>query len=152
MLRRDGVPVGRVGFAVAGTCPPEFLGDLPPTELHLDELELPWDGDRAAAGRRTGRSSAGSARAPWTATTPGTGGWPTATIASIGVLPDHRGRGYVDDLVLAGTAAARAAGHTAVLSDVDTVDLTMARAMRRAGHRDDVRPGHVWHHRGRPST
>ena len=72
----------------------------------------------------------------------------TATIAYIGVLPEHRGNGYVDDLLAAGTAAAQRAGFTRILSDVDTENHPMLAAMERAGHHASATPWHVWSHRG----
>ncbi|RPI25419.1 MAG: GNAT family N-acetyltransferase, partial [Actinobacteria bacterium] len=71
-----------------------------------------------------------------------------STIVHIGVLPEHRGNGYIDDLITAGTAAAQRAGITTMLSDVDVLNEPMMAAMRRAGHRDDARPWHVWAYRG----
>jgi len=70
-----------------------------------------------------------------------------ATIIHIGVMPDHRGNGYIDDLIAAGTAAAQSEGITSMLSDVDVLNVPMTAAMRRAGHREDARPWHVWAYR-----
>ena len=70
-----------------------------------------------------------------------------STIVHIGVVPEHRGNGYIDDLIAAGTAAAKDQGITTMLSDVDVVNTPMLAAMRRAGHRDDARPWHVWAYR-----
>jgi ribosomal protein S18 acetylase RimI-like enzyme len=70
-----------------------------------------------------------------------------ATIAHIGVAPGRRGRGFVDDLLVAGTAAARARGFTAILSDVDTFNAPMIAAMERNGHLRGIRPWHVWAYR-----
>ena len=72
----------------------------------------------------------------------------TATIAHIGVIPRHRGNGYVDDLLAAGTAAARTAGFASILSDVDVLNTPMLAAMERAGHRASATPWHVWAYRG----
>ena len=72
----------------------------------------------------------------------------TATIAYIGVLPENRGNGYVDDLLAAGTDAAQRAGFTRILSDVDTQNHPMLAAMERAGHHASATPWHVWSHRG----
>ena len=72
----------------------------------------------------------------------------TATIVHIGVSPSQRGNGYVDDLVLAGTAAAQQAGFEAMLSDVDVGNEPMRAAMLRAGHVEDARPWHHWSMRG----
>jgi GNAT superfamily N-acetyltransferase len=263
---------------VEPTCPPEFLGDLPPEELYVTELSLPWDDDWMGAGRelvpealrelgdvpdrlqvRTNRerhpeyeqrvalfeslgmelfqekegvtwvddgepidvpdrldfvtiTEAGSQRyrdviaavgegtldrndryyrshmdpADWgsvylTFMSEGeepmwllgtlSGGEPvgfvavsnfdgegTATIAFIGVVPEHRGNGYIDDLLAAGTAAAQRHGFTSVHSDVDTLNAPMLAAMERAGHHTGVRPWHIVHQIGsvealrRPST
>jgi RimJ/RimL family protein N-acetyltransferase len=70
-----------------------------------------------------------------------------STIVHIGVVPEHRGNGYIDDLIASGTAAAQASGVTSMLSDVDVVNIPMMKAMRRAGHSEDARPWHVWTYR-----
>jgi ribosomal protein S18 acetylase RimI-like enzyme len=72
---------------------------------------------------------------------------PAATIAMMGVLPEHRGNGYVDDLLLAGAAAARRNGFVSMVDTVDVLNAPMDAAMIRTGHRRDVRPWHVWHYR-----
>lgn len=72
---------------------------------------------------------------------------PSATIPMMGVLPEHRGRGYVDDLLAAGTAAAQRKGYVSMLDPVDTLNSPMDAAMVRGGHRRGVRPWHVWHPR-----
>ena len=74
---------------------------------------------------------------PWDVT-------PCATVTFIGVVPEQRGNGYVDDLLLAGTAAAQRRGYKAVLSDVDVLNRPMGKAMEGCGHRSDKRPWHVW--------
>jgi hypothetical protein len=51
VLEDEAQPVGRVAFAVEPTCPPELLGELPPDELFLTDLELSSDGDWLSAGR-----------------------------------------------------------------------------------------------------
>ncbi|WP_394843875.1 GNAT family N-acetyltransferase [Pendulispora brunnea] len=71
----------------------------------------------------------------------------TATIVFIGVVPKHRGNGYIDDLVRAGTLAADARGYASMLSDADVLNRPMTSAFERNGHRDDVRPWHRWHYR-----
>ncbi|MEN8238551.1 MAG: GNAT family N-acetyltransferase [Actinomycetota bacterium] len=70
-----------------------------------------------------------------------------STIGHIGVVPEHRGNGYINDLILAGTAAAQAAGNSKMLSDVDVVNEPMIMAMLRAGHNETTRPWHVWAYR-----
>lgn len=71
----------------------------------------------------------------------------TATIAHIGVAPEQRGRGYVDDLLAEATHDAVARGFRAILSDADVLNAPMGAAFERAGHRRGVRPWHVWHYR-----
>jgi len=70
-----------------------------------------------------------------------------STIAHIGVVPEHRGNGYIHDLLAAGTAAAQSRGITTMLSDVDVLNRPMIDAMRLGDHREDVRPWHVWVYR-----
>lgn len=66
------------------------------------------------------------------------------TIAHIGVLPEQRGHGYVDQLLLAAYRAARVRGFTAVLSLVDVDNHPMMAAMRRSGADPDAHPWHKW--------
>ena len=70
----------------------------------------------------------------------------TGTIAYIGVLPDHRGKGYGRSLLMAATAAARQRGFKQVLSDVDVLNTPMRTAMVACGHQPDLRPWHRWAH------
>ena len=82
----------------------------------------------------------------------GTFGEPaTGTIVHIGVLPAHRGRGYVDELLGGAAHAARTRGFRHILSDVDRLNTPMLSAMRRAGHDPDARRWHVWHYRLTPA-
>jgi ribosomal protein S18 acetylase RimI-like enzyme len=53
----------------------------------------------------------------------------------VGVVPEQRGHGYVDDLLAQGVAVLRAAGATRIRADSDTRNLPMASAFRRAGFR-----------------
>ena len=69
------------------------------------------------------------------------------TIVHIGVMPERRGRGYVDELLKAANRAARELGYRSMLSDVDTENAPMLAAMERNGHRRGVRPWHVWVYR-----
>jgi GNAT superfamily N-acetyltransferase len=69
------------------------------------------------------------------------------TIEHIGVVPEHRGHGYVDQLLRIANRAARSHGWMGMLSDVDVLNAPMIAAMRRNGHRDDVRPWHKWYYR-----
>lgn len=71
----------------------------------------------------------------------------TGTIIHIGVVPEHRGRGFIDELLVAAAHAARARRLRHVLSDVDTENAPMLAAMRRAAHDPDARRWHVWHYR-----
>lgn len=71
----------------------------------------------------------------------------TATIVHIGVVPERRGRGYVDDLLRVANHAARERGYRSILSDVDTTNRPMHDAMVRNGHHPGRRPWHVWHYR-----
>jgi ribosomal protein S18 acetylase RimI-like enzyme len=75
----------------------------------------------------------------------------TGTIVHIGVLPEHRGNGYVHDLLARAAADARERGFRALLSDTDVLNRPMRDAFERAGHRADTRPWHVWHLRWWPA-
>ena len=66
------------------------------------------------------------------------------TIVHIGVAPERRGRGYVDELLRAANHAARQLGFRSMLSDVDVLNAPMVAAMERNGHHRDVRDWHVW--------
>jgi GNAT superfamily N-acetyltransferase len=70
-----------------------------------------------------------------------------ATLSHIGVVPESRGRGYVDELLQAGNAAARRRGFDRILSDVDVDNPPMLAAMERNGHSAAATTWHVWHHR-----
>ncbi len=70
----------------------------------------------------------------------------TATIAYIGVLPGHRGRGFGRRLLMAATAAARHRGFKQILSDVDVLNIPMRTAMVACGHQPDLRSWHRWAH------
>ena len=70
-----------------------------------------------------------------------------ATIAHVAVVPERRGRGYINDLLMAANAAARQRGDLSMLSDVDMLNATMLAAMERAGHLRGIRPWHVWAYR-----
>ena len=59
-----------------------------------------------------------------------------AQIAYIGVVPEHRGHGYVDDLLARGTATLAAAGAEEVTAGTDTGNRPMAAAFARAGYAD----------------
>jgi RimJ/RimL family protein N-acetyltransferase len=70
-----------------------------------------------------------------------------ATIAHIGVIPSQRGHGYINNLLMAGNAAARRSGIGTMLSDVDVLNPPMVRAMERAGHTEDPERWHLWVYR-----
>lgn len=65
-------------------------------------------------------------------------------IVLIGVLPEQRGHGYVDQLLLAAYRAARMRGFAAVLSLVDVDNHPMMAAMYRSGADPNVHPWHKW--------
>jgi len=104
------------------------------------EAEKTWCLARAATGETVGFFAVSPYDSPLDE--PG-----TATIVHVGVVREHRGRGYGRRLVAAATARARDAGHTSLLSDVDVENRPMAGALLAAGHRDDARLWHIWHHR-----
>ncbi|MET8145825.1 GNAT family N-acetyltransferase [Sphaerisporangium sp. NPDC005288] len=55
-------------------------------------------------------------------------------IAYIGVLPAHRGKGHIDDLLAEGTRILAAEGVPRVRASTDLGNVPMARAFRRAGY------------------
>lgn len=65
-----------------------------------------------------------------------------ATVAYIGVVPEHRGNGYSDDLLRHANQVAQRAGFTSILSDVDKQNHPMRNAMVRNGHDEDPE----WHY------
>ena len=67
-----------------------------------------------------------------------------ATIVHVGVAPERRGRGYIDELLRAANSAARRLGYRSMLSDVDVLNAPMLAAMERNGHVPGARPWHVW--------
>jgi ribosomal protein S18 acetylase RimI-like enzyme len=56
------------------------------------------------------------------------------TLGDIGVVPEQRGRGYVDDLLAEGTATLLTAGVDRIVVDTDRSDAPMAAALHRAGY------------------
>ena len=52
----------------------------------------------------------------------------------IGVVPEYRGQGYVNDLLTQGTKVLQEAGATRIVSDSDKVNVPMARAFERADY------------------
>jgi len=60
-------------------------------------------------------------------------------IAYIGVVPEQRGKGYVDDLLAKGTAILAASGAWRIRADTDTQNAPMAAAFRRAGYKGFAR-------------
>lgn len=59
------------------------------------------------------------------------------TIGNIGVVPEQRGRGYVDDLLARGTATLRQAVlDLEIRADTDIANVPMAAAFARAGYRE----------------
>lgn len=57
-----------------------------------------------------------------------------AIIAYIAVLPAHRGKGYVDDLLAEGTGVLAEHGVTRIRASTDLANVPMAQAFRRAGY------------------
>jgi RimJ/RimL family protein N-acetyltransferase len=70
-----------------------------------------------------------------------------ATIAHIGVVPEQRGQGYVDELLGEFNRLARDRGFTSSISDVDVQNLPMRAALERNGHHSDATSWHVHHYR-----
>ena len=69
------------------------------------------------------------------------------TITYIGVAPDHRGHGYVDQLLQLASHTARELGFAGMLSDTDVLNVPMMEAFRRNGHSSETRGWHKWMHR-----
>lgn len=60
---------------------------------------------------------------------------PTSPVIDyIGVVPEHRGEGYVDDLLARGAETLLSAGAERIRADTDTANTPMADAFRRAGY------------------
>ncbi|MFF4172796.1 GNAT family N-acetyltransferase [Streptomyces sp. NPDC001744] len=75
------------------------------------------------------------------------------TIAYIGVLPVHRGHGYVDDVLAEGTRVLAAAGAPRIRAATDLGNAPMAAAFARAGHVTLERAvNHVWDAPGVPGS
>jgi len=72
-----------------------------------------------------------------------------STIVHVGVLPEHRGHGYIQDLLMAGMASARRRGIVTMLSDVDVLNAPMRHAMIRAGQAENPNRWHLWVHRAK---
>jgi ribosomal protein S18 acetylase RimI-like enzyme len=58
--------------------------------------------------------------------------WPN--IGYIGVVPEQRGRGYVDELIIQGTQTLLKEGATRIIADTDSGNVPMANAFRRCGY------------------
>jgi RimJ/RimL family protein N-acetyltransferase len=56
-------------------------------------------------------------------------------VGYLGVLPAHRGRGFVDDLLAEATRILVGAGATRIVADTDAANAPMAQAFDRAGYR-----------------
>jgi RimJ/RimL family protein N-acetyltransferase len=111
----------------------EMLGYLQPEDASSWLLALDGDGDEVGYVLIGGFDEPGR-----------------ATIAHIGVVPESRGRGYVDELLQAGKAAARRRGFDRILSDVDVDNPPMLAAMERNGHSAAATTWHDWHYRLEP--
>ncbi len=57
-----------------------------------------------------------------------------ATIGYIGVVPEHRGKGYANDLMAQVTRTLHAAGYDRIVADTDLRNAPMAAAFERAGY------------------
>jgi RimJ/RimL family protein N-acetyltransferase len=65
---------------------------------------------------------------------------PTSPVIDyIGVVPEHRGKGYVDDLLARGAATLLSAGAEHIRADTDTANRPMAASFRRAGYAEFAR-------------
>jgi ribosomal protein S18 acetylase RimI-like enzyme len=65
---------------------------------------------------------------------------PTSPVIDyIGVVPERRGEGYVDDLLARGVATLIEAGAEQIRADTDTANVPMAAAFRRAGYTEFAR-------------
>jgi RimJ/RimL family protein N-acetyltransferase len=65
---------------------------------------------------------------------------PTSPVIDyIGVVPERRGEGYVDDLLARGAATLVEAGAEQIRADTDTANVPMAAAFRRAGYAEFAR-------------
>lgn len=71
----------------------------------------------------------------------------TATITYVGVLPDRRGAGVIDELLRKGVREARRYGCNAMRSDADVENLPMCAAFERNGHLASCMPRINWHYR-----
>ena len=61
-----------------------------------------------------------------------------AGINYIGVVPELRGRGYVNDLLAKGTAILQANGFTTSLAEIDSLNTPLATALARAGYKHET--------------
>ena len=57
-------------------------------------------------------------------------------VGYLGVVPEHRGRGYVDDLLAEITRSHAERGVQRIVADTDAGNVSMARAFERAGYRN----------------
>ncbi|NMG11546.1 hypothetical protein DP117_33695 [Brasilonema sp. UFV-L1] len=65
-------------------------------------------------------------------------------IGYIGVVPEHRGKGYVNDLLQQGTLILKSNGAVRIRSDADTVNIPMVHAFQRAGYRQFASRREYW--------
>ncbi|HEX6700735.1 MAG TPA: GNAT family N-acetyltransferase [Gaiellaceae bacterium] len=59
-------------------------------------------------------------------------------VAYVGVVPERRGRGFVDDLLRTGTAVLLEAGEERIEADTDKANVPMQRAFERSGYVSDT--------------
>jgi len=70
----------------------------------------------------------------------------TGTVWNIGVVTEHRGHGYVNQLLRLANRSARRHGLKFILSDTDTMNPPIMAAMERNGHHAADRPWHKWYY------
>jgi RimJ/RimL family protein N-acetyltransferase len=96
----------------------EFFGEEQAMEYEAGWWELAYD--------KPGRDLVGLIMPARNPTSP--------VIDFIGVVPERRGEGYVDDLLARGAATLLEAGAEQIRADTDTANVPMAAAFRRAGY------------------
>ena len=96
----------------------EFFGEEQAMEYEAGWWELAYD--------KPGRDLVGLIMPARNPTSP--------VIDYIGVVPERRGEGYVDDLLARGAATLLEAGAEQIRADTDTANVPMAAAFRRAGY------------------
>ncbi|MCP4180506.1 MAG: GNAT family N-acetyltransferase [bacterium] len=65
----------------------------------------------------------------------------TGAINYIGVLPEYRGKGYVNDLLAKGTSILKTEGIKQIIADIDVKNTPLAKALSRAEYKESKR---IW--------